>query len=159
MPRRWWAGVGVGLLVLACGANNVRPRSGPAMDAVLDTIAAKPTDVIDSLAALVAIHGFELARFSAAEGYLETKWFDLGAGRSGGTYTRHPDRVIRIRLYADPTGDQRTLLRSEAVFRRALDPSVPTQVLETMVPIGHPGDSLLQVVLDGIRPRTPIRGS
>ena len=157
MWRRWVI-VATGLGV-ACGANNVRPKTPPRADAVLDTISADPALIIDSLAVLASQRGLEIARLSAAEGYLETKWFDLGSRRSGGKYSRHAERVIRIRIYADPTGDRRAVLRSEAVYRRSLDPSVPEGVLEEMVPIDHPGDSVLQALLQEIRPAPAVVGS
>lgn len=136
----------------ACGANNVRPLYVPFMDAVVDTISAPPDVVVDSLATVVTLRGFEIARITASEGYLETKWFDLDADRSGGTYTRHPDRVIRLRFFAELGRDSSTVLRSEAAYRPRLDPSLPERQAEAMVPIDHPGDSMLQNVLDQLRP-------
>lgn len=135
----------------ACGANNVRPIYSPFIDAVVDTIPAPPDVVVDSLATVVMLRGFEIARITASEGYLETKWFNLDAGRSGGTYTRHPDRVIRLRFFAEPGRDSSTVLRSEAAHRPRLDPSLPEHEAEAMVPIDHAGDSLLQSVLDQLR--------
>ncbi|MEE8134185.1 MAG: hypothetical protein V3T56_03970 [Gemmatimonadales bacterium] len=136
----------------ACGANNVRPHYEPFIDAVVDTIFAPPDVVVDSLKTVVTEHGFEIARITSSEGFLETKWFDLDTGRSGGTYTRHPDRVIRFRFFAELGRDNSTVLRSEAAYRPRLDPSLADHEAEAMVPIDHPGDSLLQNVLDQLRP-------
>ncbi len=136
----------------ACGANNVRPHYEPFIDAIVDTIFVPPDVVVDSLEIFVTQRGFEIARITPSEGFLETKWFDLDAGRSGGTYTRHPDRVIRFRFFAEFGRDNSTVLRSEAAYRPRLDPSLPDREAETMVPIDHPGDSLLQSVLDQLRP-------
>ena len=136
----------------ACGANNVRPHYEPFIDAVVDTIFAPPDVVVDSLKTVVTERGFEIARITSSEGFLETKWFDLDAGRSGGTYTRHPDRVIRFRFFAELGRDNSTVLRSEAAYRPRLDPSLADHEAEAMVPIDHPGDSLLQNVLDQLRP-------
>ena len=136
----------------ACGANNIRPHYEPFIDAVLDTIPAPPDVVVDSLEIVVTQRGFEIARITSSEGFLETKWFDLDAGRSGGTYTRHPDRVIRLRFFAEFGRDSSTVLRSEAAYRPILDPSLSDREAEAMVPIDHPGDSLLQSVLEQLRP-------
>jgi hypothetical protein len=135
----------------ACGANNVRPKFEPFMDAVVDTIPALPDVVVDSLAIVLTQRGFQIARVAASEGFLETKWFDLNADRSGGTYTLHPDQVIRLRFFADPGRNNGTVLRSEAAYRPRLDPSLPDRVAEAMVPVDHRGDSLLQSVLDQLR--------
>jgi hypothetical protein len=141
----------VAVIVAGCGANNIRPRNRPLVEAVLDTITAPPDVVVDSLQEVVMRRGFEIAAASAPEGFIETKWFDLDRGRSGGRYTRHPDRVIRFRFYLNPASRERSVLWSEALMRRTLDPSLPAELAEVMVPIGHPGDSLLQSVLDEIR--------
>lgn len=142
----------VGVAVAAaCGANNVRPKYEPFIDAVVDTIPALPNVVVDSLAIVVTQRGFQIARVASSEGFLETKWFDLDADRSGGRYTLHPDQVIRLRFFADPGRDDGTVLRSEAAYRPRLDPSLPEREAEAMVPIDHRGDSLLQNVLDQVR--------
>ena len=153
----WLAGACV--LLGACGANNIRPRLHAKTDAVLDTIPGIPEVVLDSLRTEVSDRGFKVSRVSLVEGFLETSWFDLDNDRAGGTYTRHPDRVIRLRFFAEPTSLERTVLRSEAVFRRTLDPSVSGDVAEQMVPINHPGDSLLQQILDTVRPESARVGT
>ena len=138
-------------LLMGCGANNIRPRTRPMVDAELDTVPGVPEVVLDSLRTEVSDRGFEVSRVSLVEGFLETRWFDLENRRTGGTYARHTDRVIRLRFFADPASNERTVLHSEAVFRRTLDPSVPAGIAEEMVPLNHPGDSLLQQILDTVR--------
>jgi len=149
----------VAALAVACGANNVRPKYAPFIDAVVDTIPALPDVVVDSLEIIVTQRGFQIARVASSEGFLETKWFDLDADRSGGTYTLHPDRVVRLRFFADPGRDDGTVLRSEAAYRPRLDPSLPEREAEVMVPVDHRGDSLLQSVLDQVRREADRVGS
>lgn len=127
----------------------------PLPDAVADTVVAGPGAVVRTLGGLVTQAGFRIRRASEAEGYLETDWFDTARRASGGAYTRHPDRVIRLRFFADSVGEGLTHLVAEAVYRRRMDPSLPSREQEAMVPPGHPGDSILQGLFAALRERFP----
>jgi hypothetical protein len=127
----------------------------PLPTAAVDTLGARPGAVIEALRALVTTAGFRVTRSSAAEGYLETGWFDTGVGRAGGTYARDAWRVVRLRFFADSVGNGLVQVVSEAVYRPRLDPSLPARETEHMVPSGHPGDSLLGSVLSDLHARFP----
>ncbi len=146
------AGVAV---ALACGSHNVRPYLVPLPDAVADTLHADPSEVIEFLNTAVTEEGFRISRASSAEGYLVTDWYDTENQRAGGRYTRNPTAAIRLRFFADPVGGDRSALRSEAVYRRTLDPSIPEREAERMVPPGNHGDLILQRVLQSLRSRFP----
>lgn len=142
-------------MLAACGANNVRPALVPLPDAYVDTLRADAGALVATLAELVAAEGFRVRRVSAAEGYLETDWYDTAAGRAGGAYTLAPGGVVRLRFFADPIGQDRAQLAAEAVYRPVLDPSLPAREAEAMVPPGHPGDAILNRVLDAAAARFP----
>ena len=142
-------------VALACGSHNVRPYLVPLPDAVADTLHADPSEVIEFLNTVVAGEGFRISRASSAEGYLVTDWYDTENQRAGGRYARDPTAAIRLRFFADPGGGDQSTLRSEAVYRRTLDPSIPEREAERMVPPGHYGDLILQRVLQSVRSRFP----
>ncbi len=139
------------LLVTGCGANNVRPRSVPLADAVRDTLVAGPESIVDLLRDAVTARGFTVGTVRAAEGFLETRWYDLTHQRPGGAYARDPTRAIRLRFFVDPVGESTTEIQAEATYLRTLDPSLPVREREVMVPPGSPGDTLLHSILNQIR--------
>ncbi len=141
--------------VAACGGANVRPTFGPLPDAAVDTVRAAPATLIGRLEGLVTAQGLRIARASAAEGYLETGWYDVAAARPGGRYTLHPTRIIRLRFFVDDAGGGNARLVSEAVYRITVDPSLPVRDAEVIVPPDHPGAAILRAIRDGISRRVP----
>jgi hypothetical protein len=111
--------------------------------------------VITEIAGLVTVEGLAIRWNSPIEGYLETEWYDVVARRSGSENTLDPERVVRLRFFADPVRQGETELVSEAVLRHMVDPSLPPRELEVMVPPGHSGDQILRRVLDAVRVRFP----
>jgi hypothetical protein len=111
--------------------------------------------VITEIAGLVTVEGLAIRWNSPIEGYLETEWYDVVARRSGSENTLDPERVVRLRFFADPVRQGETELVSEAVLRHMVDPSLPPRELEVMVPPGHGGDQILRRVLDAVRVRFP----
>ena len=134
----------------ACGAVNERPYLNPLPNAVVDTVHSLAAALITEIETLVIAEGMEIQRSSPREGYLETKWYDTEAGRTGGGRTRDPHSVVRLRFFASPIGEELTELTAEAVMRHTLDPSLPERENERMVSRDHPGDALLNRVLTAV---------
>lgn len=120
---------------------------------MVDTLGAGPGTVIRTLAAQLTAEGLKVRAMSAAEGYLETAWFDPVTKRSVGQEHRHSERVFRMRAFADSIPPVKTELSLETVYRRMVDPSAKGREEEIIVPPGHPGDSLVQRVLADLRQR------
>ena len=137
----------------ACTAVTTRPRFGPKPGTPVDTLAANPGAVIQTLAATLAERGLTVRRVSEAEGYLETAWFDPVAKRSVGQEHLHNARVFRMRAFADSIPPHRSQLALEAVYRRIADPSQPGREEEILVPPGSRADSLIQQLLTDLRQR------
>ena len=142
----------------ACATGGTRPRYGALPEAVVvSQIIRTPTLVIGDVEAAVRGAGLAVARYASAEGFLETRWFDVTTRAvTKPPYTRL-DQIIRLRFFADP--DQgKTRLVAEAVQMIAWDPSLPERDLERMVPATHPGRLLLDSLLAPLRPDTTTGG-
>jgi hypothetical protein len=109
-----------------------------------------PDSVIRAAAHEVRSAGLAVTRWSAAEGYLETDWYDLTTSRSVDTRAPGFDHIVKVRLFADPTGGK-TRLAAECVVRIAYDPSEPPRDLERMVPDSTPGRLLLNRLVDRLK--------
>jgi hypothetical protein len=130
----WWA----------CGSIGARPYLVPLPEARIDTLPAEPDAVVSAAQALVVGEGLTIRVSSPAEGYLETDWYDTVTQSPGGGSSLDPRRADRL-------GDDETMLASEAVMRRVVDPSLPERQNEIMAPPGHPGAELLSRVLSALR--------
>jgi len=154
LPARTLLVPSLTIAVLAgCGAVNDRPYLDPLPNAIVDTVHAHPRVVIPEIEGLVTAEGLGVRLSTAREGYLETEWFDTETMRSGATRTREPHRVVRLRFFANPIGEDLTELLAEAVIRQTLDPSLPERENERMVPTGHPGEELLNRILTAVAER------
>lgn len=137
----------------ACGAVNQRPYLEPLPGAALDTAHAVQMELIPEIGALVTAEGLDIRLSAPREGYLETGWYDTETARPVGRRTSDPHRVVRLRFFTTPIGEELTEIRSEAVIRRTLDPSLPERENEMLAPPGHPGDELLRRILTAIEER------
>jgi hypothetical protein len=137
----------------ACTAVGTRPHLGPKPGAVVDTLGAGPGAVTTALASALRARGLKVHVMSAAEGYLETAWFDPVTKGSVPQRHLHTGRVFRIRAFADSIPPVKSELVIEAVYRRIADPSQPGREEEILVPPGQPGDSLAQQILAELRQR------
>jgi len=138
---------------VACTAVTTRPRFGPKLGALVDTLTANPGEVIKTLATTLAERGFTMHKVSAAEGYVETAWFDPVTKRSVGQEHLHTRRVVRVRAFADSIPPHRCQLAVETVYRRIADPSQPGREEEILVAPGSRPDSLTQAILADLRQR------
>jgi len=140
------------LLLLSCTAITVRPTYRPFPLAAFDTVTAKPPEVIAGAADDLARLGLTIRTVTAAEGYLETRWFDLGMKKSRPDVA-NPDRTVRVRVWADLVTPLQSQVIVEAVHRRLLDPSVPERENEVVAAAGTPGDSVAQALRTAIKER------
>lgn len=150
VPRWALLGAVTAVATVGCGSIGARPYITPLPDAVLDTISAEPSAVIGQIQTMAIGEGLAIRVSSPVEGYLETEWFDVDRqGPVGGSID--PRRIVRFRFFADEMGTMGTVLYSEAVTLRSIDPSAPERQNEVMVRPGHPGDQILQRILIGLR--------
>src|SRR5262249_7692870 len=140
------------MTLTACTSASVRPSYDPFPNAAIDTIQADAAVVIREAAERIVARGLALRTNAPREGYLETRWFDL-ASRKSNPRGSDPNRIIRLRLYADAATPAATKLTVETVYRRNIDPSVPERQLELMVPTGSPGDTLARAVMAEVKRR------
>lgn len=142
----------------ACATGGTRPRYAALPQAVVVTqIIRAPTAVIGDVEAAVRAAGLRVARYAPAEGFLETRWFDVTTHAVSGVPYSRLNQIIRLRFFADP--DQgKTRLVAEAVQMIAYDPSVPERDLERMVPATHPGRLFLDSLIAPMRPDTAHGG-
>ena len=147
------------LLVLpACTAITVRPTYRPFPLAAFDTVTAKPEEVIAAASDQIDSLGLGIRVVTQAEGYLETKWFDLKARRSL-SEVADVDHTIRVRVWADLVTPLQTQVIVEAALRRSLDPSALEREDAIVAPPGTAGDSLAQSLRKAIKARFPGAGT
>ena len=153
------AAAACGLVLAGCaGLGGVRPVYGPVPGSVGLQLDAPPAAVTRAAAEEIQHAGLLVQWISPEEGYVETQWYHLATRES----SREPafrdlDRVVKIRLFADPTAGK-TRLAAECVTAMLVDPSRPPRELERMVPEGHAGREVLTQILDRLRQRFPTRG-
>jgi hypothetical protein len=108
--------------------------------------------VIDAAHQTVTAMGLEVATVTAAEGYLETRWHHPSTGES-----RSPDSdpggTVRLRVWADLVTQSQSGMIVEAVYRRAIDPSLPDRLNEYVAAAGSPGDSLALQLREAVKRR------
>jgi hypothetical protein len=94
--------------------------------------------------------------FSAPEGYLETRWFNVVSRRSQ-RYNTDPARQVRMRVWTDLVTPRESQVVVETVYRRTIDPSTPDREVEWVVEPGTPGDSLTQAVRAAVKRQFGVR--
>ncbi len=134
----------------ACGAGGVRPTFRPFPQAIVDTVAGGPEEIVEHLAELLQEEAIELRWVRIREGYVETKWFDPVSGTPGGGRSLNTAGVVRLRFWTDIVMEHRSVVIGEAVCRRVVDPSLPVRETEVHVPPEHAGYEILQRVLESL---------
>jgi hypothetical protein len=143
--------------VAACAAlGGVRPYYGPVPGSIGAVLSATPDVVTRAAAEEVRRAGLAIQTVSAAEGYVETQWFDIRARTSSPRSDIGAlDHGVKLRFFADPTAEH-TRLAAEAVAAYAVDPSRPAREMERMVPEGSPGMVVLTQILGRLKARFPL---
>ncbi len=135
------------LLTAACGAGGVRPRFEPFLQAISDTFPLSPDSAAVMIGEILTAEGIEIQHMRPLEGYVESKWFDVGAGRTVSASSLDVDSVVRFRFWTDPATPGMSLVVGEVARRRVIDPSQPEREIEQPVPADHPATELLQRML------------
>jgi hypothetical protein len=133
---------GAAVFASACGAGGIRPSYPPLPNARVDTINAAPAAVIQELVTQINAEQMRPEWSSPSEGYLVTQWFNVVTQESGKMDRSNLDRIVRLRFWADPIGEGKTKLTSEAVYLGNADVSKPERDREVEVPAGHAADRL-----------------
>jgi hypothetical protein len=141
---------GAAVFASACGAGGIRPSYPPLPNARVDTINAAPAAVIQELVTQVNSEQMRPEWSSPSEGYLVTQWFNVVTQESGKMDRNNLDRIIRLRFWADPIGENKTKLTSEAVMLGNTDVSKPERDRELEVPPDHAADRLRTRAIDAV---------
>ncbi len=143
-------------MLAACATfGGLRPRFGPIPGSISIELHTVPDTAIAALTRQVDSAGLAIQLADTAEGYLETRWYDLAARRTVGDRTHDLDGIVKLRFFADPTAGH-TRLAAECVRRIAYDPSEPERDLERMVPDSTPGRMLLDSLLAKLKAAYPM---
>ncbi|UCG85233.1 MAG: hypothetical protein JSW71_15000 [Gemmatimonadota bacterium] len=102
---------------------------------------------------LLVAEGLDVRHLRPAEGFAETKWFDVTTKRTTSSMTLDTDSVVRFRFWADAASVDACLVVAEAVKRRILDPSLPERETEEPVPPQHPATEILRRILTSLKER------
>jgi hypothetical protein len=135
---------------LCCTSITTRPNIRPFPLATFDTVVANPAAVIEAAQKGVTDLGLQISAVSVAEGYLETRWFDVRTRRSHRTNT-NPELLVRLRVWADLATPRESQVVIETVRRQTIDPSVPDREVELVAEAGTPGDSLTHAIQTVVR--------
>jgi len=139
------------LVTAACGAGGIRPRFQPLPQAMTDTVHNRPDSVTLLISELLTAKGIEVRHVRPREGYVETKWFETGTGRTVSDQSIDTDSVVRMRFWAEPAAEGETMVVGEVVRRRIIDPSLPDRETEEPVPTGHPALEIVRGVLANVK--------
>src|SRR3990170_2995148 len=131
------------VLALSCTSITTRPNIQPFPMASVDTLVGDPAGVLGAAREAVGALGMQVGVASAAEGYLETRWFDVITHQSRRSNT-NPERLVRMRVWTDLVTPSETQVVVETVYRSTIDPSVPDREVELVTSPGTAGDSLTQ---------------
>jgi hypothetical protein len=137
----------------ACGAGAIRPRFKPFPEAVADTVEISADSAVSQIGELLVIEGIEIRHLRPAEGYVDTKWFDVATSRSASLMRLDADSVVRLRFWTDPTTVNECLVVGEAVTRRIFDPSLPERETEEPVPPEHPAAQIVRRIIGYLKER------
>ncbi len=151
-------GLAAALALAACAHfGGLRPYYGPIPGSISFLLGAPEDSVIIAAARVVDSAGLQVAVYDPSEGYLETKWYDLGTRRTVGDGARDLDRIVKLRFFGGPVA-RYSRLWVECVRRIAVDPSEPERSLERMVPDRSPGRVLLDSIAAKLQARYPPPG-
>ena len=155
MQRRFLTAAAVALVVtgIACGAGGVRPSYKPFPQASVDTVKGSPSAVIQEAASRVLAENMQTQWVSPAEGYLETQSYNVVTRQSGNVQNADRESNVTIRVWADSIGGGLTRVTAEATVLRTSDGSVVGRAREAAVPPGHPGDTIVHHILQGLKER------
>lgn len=120
----------VALLLAACSPATSRPPFAPLPQAAELLLVGEPPLVTRETAAWLAAAGIPTVRVSELDRFIETAWYVPPADSAGAPF---PFRV-KTRVWADPAGGDRTLVRVETVYRPLEDPSRSPRDLEVAAP-------------------------
>ncbi len=85
-------------------------------------------------------------RTEAADGWLESEWFDAGTLRPT-KHRRLGPGVVKVRAWIDPSRPNYSTVTIETVFRPLADPSRSDRELEQQVAAGHRVAGKVQLAL------------
>ena len=125
------------LLALGCSLSTSRPAFGPVPEARVGDLDVEVAEATERLAKALTDAGIPVERVAAADGYLESAWFDTASGRRASGRPLGQD-VVRVRGWITPSAHGSSEMKVEAVYRPVADPSRPPRELERSVPYAHP---------------------
>lgn len=148
---RLYAAVGV-IATAGCASGGVRPMFQPFPNASTIEVSATAAQIIPAVQTeLQKEQGLQLQWVSAADGYLETQWYNVQTRSSANMSTGALDQQVLFRFWVDPVSEGRSKVTAEAVWMRGWDPSRDQREQESIVPEAHPGGQILSRILSQIQ--------
>jgi hypothetical protein len=139
--------------LIACGSGGVRPSYKPFPRAVVDTVKAGPSAILQEISARATGENLQVQWSSPAEGYFESQSYNVVTRRSGNVSNADLENYIVVRFWADSISGSASKVTGEATSIRSADPSVFGRDREQVVPMGHPGDVMVRRILQGLHER------
>lgn len=140
-------------VIAACGAGGIRPGFDPFPEAQLDTVSVPANTAATLIGELLASEGVEVKYIRPAEGYVETRWFDVQTYRTVSSTRLETDSTVRLRFWINPATSTESEIVGEAAKRRLIDPSLPERETEVPVPPDHSGEKLVKRILAMLKQR------
>lgn len=136
MIRRHWA-LTLVVTMAACYPTTTRPALLPLAGSNVMEWELSVRDATHELALALDADSIPVRRTEAADGWLETDWFDAVTLRPT---TRRPlgEGIVRVRAWADPSQPNHTSVTVETVYRPFVDPSRDDRSLDRVVVPNHP---------------------
>ncbi|MEP6590874.1 MAG: hypothetical protein ABJC19_06810 [Gemmatimonadota bacterium] len=141
--------VSAALLTAACYPSTTRPATLPLPSASVVEWELSVREATQELALALDADSIPVRRTEAADGWLETGWFDAATLRST---DRRPlgEGVVRLRAWVDPGKPNYSSVTVETVYRPLDDPSREGRALEQIVVANHPVALRVARVLAGL---------
>jgi hypothetical protein len=125
------------VVMAACYPTTTRPALLPLAGSNVMEWELSVRDATHELALALDADSIPVRRTEAADGWLETDWFDAVTLRPT---TRRPlgEGIVRVRAWADPSQPNHTSVTVETVYRPFVDPSRDDRSLDRVVVPNHP---------------------
>lgn len=134
------------VVAVACYPTTTRPALLPLPSSSVVEWELSVREATQELALALDADSIPVRRTEAADGWLETDWFDAATLRP----TKHRplgQGIVRLRAWADPSQPNHSSITVETVYRPLDDPSRDDRSLDRVVAANHPVALRVAVVL------------
>jgi hypothetical protein len=125
------------VLTVGCHPTTTRPDFLPVPEAAVAEVELFVREATLALALALDADSIPVSRTEAADGWLETGWFNATTLAPTNQRIIGPE-VVKLRAFVDPGRANHSIVTIEIVYRPLADPSRPPRLLEHQVPADHP---------------------